>query len=273
VNSHSFNFLKACWILAPAGLRLNNSTLCPHCIYVLCIYLRTNSDLCHLQHKLIGFYNRDEKCLQRGTDWGFKQSSLSFVSKWLILQVIITDDNERTKGLHGGGIFAAKLCICLVTFWNCSFLSFEAHKLRTTELDDFRIYWGEHHIVRFWFRTPYKLVGTRQSFEGDSTSFCRISVSLNSGTHQLFQPIHFVSVTRTFWVTEQVFFSSVHRRNCETRSITTLIKSVCWWTATHSKVLYHLVGQWIVRCYIFPVCWVHWILGGLRPFSYEKSRD
>ena len=32
----------------------NNCTLCPHCIY-----LRTNSDLCHLQHKLIGFYNRD----------------------------------------------------------------------------------------------------------------------------------------------------------------------------------------------------------------------
>jgi hypothetical protein len=38
---------------------------------VLC-FLRTNSDLCHLQHKLIGFYNRDGKCLQRGTDWGFK---------------------------------------------------------------------------------------------------------------------------------------------------------------------------------------------------------
>ena len=35
-------------------------------------YLRTNSDLCHLQHKLIGFYNWDEKCLQRGTDWVFK---------------------------------------------------------------------------------------------------------------------------------------------------------------------------------------------------------
>jgi len=28
--------------------------------------------LCHLQHKLIGFYNRDEKCLERGTDWVFK---------------------------------------------------------------------------------------------------------------------------------------------------------------------------------------------------------
>jgi len=47
-------------------------------------YLRTNSDLCHLQHKLIGFYNRDEKCLQRGTDWVFKQSSLSFAFKGLI---------------------------------------------------------------------------------------------------------------------------------------------------------------------------------------------
>jgi hypothetical protein len=47
-------------------------TVCPPCIYVFCIYLRTNSDLCHLHHKLIRFYNPDEKCLQRGTDWGFK---------------------------------------------------------------------------------------------------------------------------------------------------------------------------------------------------------
>ena len=37
-----------------------------------CVYPRTNSDLCHLQHKLIGFYNRDENRLQRGTDWVFK---------------------------------------------------------------------------------------------------------------------------------------------------------------------------------------------------------
>jgi len=51
---------------------------------MFCIYLRTNSDLCHLQHKLIGFYNRDEKCLQRGTDWGFKYNGLRFVFKWLI---------------------------------------------------------------------------------------------------------------------------------------------------------------------------------------------
>ena len=48
---------------------------------MFCIYLRTNSDLCHLQHKLIGFYNRDEKCLQRGTGWVFKKSNLRFVFK------------------------------------------------------------------------------------------------------------------------------------------------------------------------------------------------
>jgi len=40
--------------------------------YVFCIYLRTNSNLYPIQHKLIGFYNRDEKSLQRGTDWVFK---------------------------------------------------------------------------------------------------------------------------------------------------------------------------------------------------------
>jgi hypothetical protein len=43
-----------------------------HCIYVFCIYLRTNSDLLHLQYKQIDFYNRDEKCLLRGTNWVFK---------------------------------------------------------------------------------------------------------------------------------------------------------------------------------------------------------
>jgi hypothetical protein len=39
---------------------------------MFCVYLRTNSDLCHLRRKIIGFYNQVEKCLQRGTDWAFK---------------------------------------------------------------------------------------------------------------------------------------------------------------------------------------------------------
>jgi hypothetical protein len=37
------------------------------------------SNLSHLHKKLIGFYNRDEKCLQHGTDWAFKLSSLSSI--------------------------------------------------------------------------------------------------------------------------------------------------------------------------------------------------
>ena len=41
-------------------------------IYVFCVDLRTNSDLCHLHHKLIGFYNPDEKWLLYGTNWVFK---------------------------------------------------------------------------------------------------------------------------------------------------------------------------------------------------------
>ena len=42
--------------------------------------------------KLIGFYNRDEKCLLRGTDWVFKYSSPSFVFKGLIAFYIVLDD-------------------------------------------------------------------------------------------------------------------------------------------------------------------------------------
>jgi hypothetical protein len=38
----------------------------------LCIYLRTNSYLCPIYRQMIGFYNQDEKCLQRGKDWVFK---------------------------------------------------------------------------------------------------------------------------------------------------------------------------------------------------------
>jgi hypothetical protein len=64
---------KAYWLCdASTGLTFKNCTLCPHCIDVFCVYVRINSYLCHLNKKLIGFYNRDKKCLQRGTDWTVK---------------------------------------------------------------------------------------------------------------------------------------------------------------------------------------------------------
>jgi len=42
-------------------------------LYLCVLYLSENKQrLVPLTAKLIGFYNRDEKCLQRGTDWVFK---------------------------------------------------------------------------------------------------------------------------------------------------------------------------------------------------------
>jgi len=67
-NMTTFNLLKSTCYVMHQQFNIQNCTFCRHCIYVFCIYLRTNSDLCHLHHKLIGFYNRDEKCLQRGTN-------------------------------------------------------------------------------------------------------------------------------------------------------------------------------------------------------------
>jgi hypothetical protein len=67
-----FNPLKPTGHVMHQQFNIQQLYFCPHCIYVFCIYLRTNSDLCHLQHKLIGFYNRDEKCLLSGMNWVFK---------------------------------------------------------------------------------------------------------------------------------------------------------------------------------------------------------
>jgi len=43
-----FNLSKPTGHVMHHQLTLNNCTLCLHCIYLFCIYLRTNSDLCHL---------------------------------------------------------------------------------------------------------------------------------------------------------------------------------------------------------------------------------
>jgi hypothetical protein len=68
-----FKLLKPTgYVMLPTGLIFNNCIFCPHCIHVFRTYLGTNSDFCPTQRKLIGFYNRDEKCLLRGTNWVFK---------------------------------------------------------------------------------------------------------------------------------------------------------------------------------------------------------
>ena len=41
-------------------------------LYLCVLYLSQNKQWLVSQNKLIGFYNQDEKCLLRGTNWVFK---------------------------------------------------------------------------------------------------------------------------------------------------------------------------------------------------------
>jgi len=39
---------------------------------MFCVDVRTNSEFCPTHYSVTGFYNRDGKCLLRGTNWDFK---------------------------------------------------------------------------------------------------------------------------------------------------------------------------------------------------------
>ena len=58
-------------------------------LYLCVLYLSQNKQRLVPQHKLIGFYNQDEKCLERGTHWGFKYSRLRLGFKGLIYDLAI----------------------------------------------------------------------------------------------------------------------------------------------------------------------------------------
>jgi hypothetical protein len=64
--------------------RFNNQEfyILPHCIYVFCSYLKTNSDFCSIQHKLIGFIS-EIKSVNCAVQTVFRESSLRFVFKGL----------------------------------------------------------------------------------------------------------------------------------------------------------------------------------------------
>jgi hypothetical protein len=73
VMHQHFNLLKPTGYVMHQQFNIQRLYALPtHRIYVFYFYLSTNSDLCHLHHKLIGFYNRDETCSLRGTNWVFK---------------------------------------------------------------------------------------------------------------------------------------------------------------------------------------------------------
>ena len=68
----SFSPFKSQWSLYISQvltLKKKFYVLPTQCIYVFCVDFRTNSDYFPIQHKLTGFYNREEVCLLRGTDW------------------------------------------------------------------------------------------------------------------------------------------------------------------------------------------------------------
>ena len=75
-----FNLLKPTGHVTQQQFNIQQLYVLPT-LYLCVLYLSENSDLCHLQHKPIGFYNREEKCLLRGTNWVFKQSSLLYLSE------------------------------------------------------------------------------------------------------------------------------------------------------------------------------------------------
>jgi hypothetical protein len=91
-----------------------------------------NSDLCHLQHKLIGFYNRDEKCLQRGTDWAFKQSGLRSVYKRLIH---LTSHSQACARAHTRTRTRTHTHTHTHTLKNCTLLSESRCALRLRYVD------------------------------------------------------------------------------------------------------------------------------------------
>jgi hypothetical protein len=75
------------------------------------IYPRTNSDLCRLQHKLIGFYNRDEKSLQRGTDWVFNKAVCACATYSINRLVFITEMKSVYSAVRTGSLNKA-VCSC-----------------------------------------------------------------------------------------------------------------------------------------------------------------
>jgi hypothetical protein len=125
IKSLTFYSLLVTW--CTDSLTFNNCTLCPHCICMFCICLRTNSDLWYLLHKLIGFYNPDEKCLLYGTNWVFKHSSLHFTCKRLNLLFLW---ELKCNGLLIKPVPTVSTIITAIGKWTTSSTSSSSHYLK-----------------------------------------------------------------------------------------------------------------------------------------------
>ena len=71
VMYQQFNLLKPTGHVKHQQFNIQQLYVLPT-LYLCVLYLSENKQrLVPLTHKLIGFYNRDEKCLLRRTDWVF----------------------------------------------------------------------------------------------------------------------------------------------------------------------------------------------------------
>jgi hypothetical protein len=57
-------------LLKPTGYGMHQQVA--HTVFMCFVFISEQTVTCATYIKKIGFYNRDEKCLQRGTDWVFK---------------------------------------------------------------------------------------------------------------------------------------------------------------------------------------------------------
>ena len=70
-GSSSINLLKPTGYVMHQQFNIQQLYVLPT-LYLCVLYLSENKQRIVPQHKLIGFYNRDENCLLRGTKWVFK---------------------------------------------------------------------------------------------------------------------------------------------------------------------------------------------------------
>jgi hypothetical protein len=76
--------VNAYWLIdAQTGLTFKNCTFCPNCIYVFCIYLRTNRDFCTILYKLkcTGFWLGN---LRERDHWGDPDVDGRIILRWII---------------------------------------------------------------------------------------------------------------------------------------------------------------------------------------------
>jgi hypothetical protein len=71
VATYWFNLLKPAGHVRHHQFNIHQLYALPT-LYLCVLYLSENKQRLVSQHILIGFCNRGEKCLQRGTDWVFK---------------------------------------------------------------------------------------------------------------------------------------------------------------------------------------------------------